>query len=139
MKKNILSSTVIALAVLAAPALATHPYQDCHVKVDVDAVLRSVAVPTAPVKIEFVFTRNLTDMNPREPLTVEPPAQGPWIFATDVASSLSERSLTGVLVQSAKFDVDTGKPLWTYSIPAVSADETEKAKNASIVCTTRAD
>jgi hypothetical protein len=141
MNKNTLPLIALGLAVLAAPALATHPFEDCRVRVDVAAAIKKAGAETGPVKIRMVFSRNMSDMNPQEPATVAPPADGPWIYKTEVYSSLYERKLIGLRVESAKYDADTGKPLWTTAlIEAVSSDASdETTKDAPIVCQNGAD
>lgn len=140
MNKNVPTFLAFGLAVLASPAFATHPYENCRVNVDVAAAIKSAGAPTGPVKIEFVFSRNMTDMDPQAPLRLEPPADGPWIYKTEVYSSLYERKLTGVRVESAKYDPDTGKPVWTHEIDAVSStDSPDRTKDAPIVCEQGAD
>ena len=141
MNKNSFSLLALGLAVLASPALATHPVEDCRVSIDVAAVIKAAGAATAPVKVRFIFSRNMSDTNPQEPQKIAPPAEGPWIFTTEVHSSLYERKLTGVRVESAKYDEDTGKPVWTSAtIEAVSSTESpEKAKGAPVVCEQYAD
>jgi hypothetical protein len=141
MNRNALPLLALGLAFFAAPALATHPYENCRVSVDVAAAVKKAGAPTGPVRVRFLFSRNMTDMSPQEPETISPPADGPWIYKTEVYSSLYERKLTGVRVESAKYDPDTGKPAWTSdAIEAVaSTDPVEKTKDAPVVCETGAD
>jgi len=141
MNKITLPLLAVGLAVLAAPAFATHPYEECNVRVNVDAAIQKAGAAKSPVKIHFFFSRNMSDMNPQEPEKIAPPAEGPWIYRAKVYSSLYERKLVGVRVESAKYDADTGKPVWTSDlITPVASDAPEaQKKDAAILCENGAD
>jgi hypothetical protein len=116
----------LALCVLSGPAFATHPNEVCHIQVDVSAVMKAAGV-TGPVKVLFAFRTNMTDMNPPKPQPAAPPAEGPWIYKADVHSSLYERSLTSMKIQSA-LDKPDGSPQWSVTIERPAAvDETTPA------------
>jgi hypothetical protein len=80
------------LASFAAPAFATHPNELCAINIDVAALAKSAGADPSTVRISFVFNggiAGMTDMNPRQPEVVSRPAHGPWVYTTEVRSSLT--------------------------------------------------
>jgi hypothetical protein len=128
----------LALASLCAPAFATHPNEVCHVSIDLAAAAKSAGAESAQtVKVRFVFHNVLTDMNPPQSVLVSRPAQGPWIYKTDVYSSLYDRSLSAVKVESPVYKTEDGTPAWSVATERTSADTAEKG--APIKCEVFAD
>ncbi len=131
---------LLAVAVsLAAPAFATHPEEDCQVRFDVAAALKAAGQDAQPVKVVFVFSGNVPDVDPQEPERISPPASGPWIYRKEIYSNLEERQLQEIKIQSAKYDQDTGKPLWTYTVGSAALSDDPAAKSAAAVCSQFAD
>ena len=128
-----------AVSVLAAPAFATHPEEDCQVRFDVAAALKAAGQDAQPVKVVFVFSGNMPEMDPQEPERISPPASGPWIYRKEVYSNLEERRLQEIKIQSAKYNQDTGKPLWTYTVGPAALSDDAAAKSAAAVCSQFAD
>jgi hypothetical protein len=127
MNKTTPLSLALALGVLSSPAFATHPNEVCHIRVDVSAAMKAAGAAAGPVKVLYAFRTNMTDMNPPAPQLAAPPAEGPWIYEADVHSSLYQRSLTSVKIQSALYKPD-GNPEWSIIIERpVANDETKPA------------
>ncbi|MBI3563806.1 MAG: hypothetical protein HY079_01260 [Elusimicrobia bacterium] len=128
------------LAALAAPAFATHPNEVCRIKIDVAALAKAAGADPSSVRVRFVFAggiSNLTDMTPPAPVVVSKPAEGPWIYATELHSNLYYRRLAAVKVESILYKTTDGTPEWTAAVdrPAQDTD----AKDAPIRCEQYAD
>lgn len=135
--KKLTTLPLLALALLAAPAFATHPNEVCHVTLDLEALTKAAGATVGPAKVRFVFRTTLTDLNPPKTETVERPEKGPWIYKTDVHSSLYERRLAAVVIESTRYQMETGEPVWGTKVERPSED-TLKA-DAPIRCEVYAD
>ena len=143
-KKLLLPLLALTLAAVAAPAFATHPNEVCHIKLDVAALAKSAGASPDSVRISFVFNggiSNMTDMNAPKPEIVTKPAEGPWIYATDVHSNLYYRSLAAVKVESILYKQEDGTPVWSVKTerPSEDAKSADAKKNAPITCEQYAD
>lgn len=128
------------LAALAAPAFATHPNEVCRIKVDVAALAKSAGADPSSVRVRFVFrggVSNLTDMTPPAPLVVSKPAEGPWVYETDLHSNLYYRSLAAVRIESVLYKVEDGAPQWSVTVERPATDDAKK--DAPIGCEQYAD
>lgn len=127
----------VSLAGLAAPAFATHPVEACKVSVDLDTLTKGIGSDAARVRVRLVFRANMTDLNPPAAEMVSRPADGPWVYVKEVRSSLYERSLSAVVVESEKYSPDDGKPVWSIKVDRPEGEAA--AKDAPIKCETYAD
>jgi hypothetical protein len=130
----------VALAALAAPAFATHPNEVCHVAVDVAAAAKAAGAAPSSVRVRYVFRgglSNMTDMTPPAPETSSRPAEGAWIYKTDLHSNLYFRSLAAVTIESLRYNPEDGKPEWSVTIERAAEDAVKKG--SPIVCEQYAD
>ncbi|MFI5346251.1 MAG: hypothetical protein ACHQ51_07745 [Elusimicrobiota bacterium] len=130
MKKiTLLPLLVIGLASLAAPAFATHPNEVCHIKLDMAALAKSAGADASSVRVRFIFRggiSNMTDMDAPKPEIVARPAEGPWIYSSDVHSNLYYRSLAAVRVESILYKQVDGTPEWTVTTDRPETDDLKK-------------
>ncbi len=139
-KTNLLPLLAVGLASLAAPAFATHPNEVCHIAIDVAAAAKSAGADPKAVRVRYVFRggiANMTDMTAPPAENVSRPAEGPWVFKTDLHSNLYYRSLAAVKIESLLYKTTDGTPEWSVTIERPS-DEAAK-KDAPIVCEQYAD
>ncbi|HXT00299.1 MAG TPA: hypothetical protein VN915_06465 [Elusimicrobiota bacterium] len=139
MKKSSLLLAVL-LGAAAAPAFATHPNEVCRIAIDVAAAAKSVGADPSSVRVRYVFNggvSNMTDMTPPPSETSARPAEGPWIFKTDLHSNLYFRSLAAVKIESLRYNPDDGKPEWSVTVDRAPEDAAQKG--APIVCEQYAD
>lgn len=139
-KSNLLSALVLALTAYAAPAFATHPNEACKIKLDLAAIAKSAGADASSVRVRFIFNggiANLTDMNPPAPEVVSRPAQGPWIYETEIHSNLYYRTLAAVRVESLLYKPEDGTSVWSVVTQRPAGDKNEK--DAAISCVQYAD
>ena len=89
------------------------------------------------MKVRFIFHTVLMDMNPLQSVLVARPAQGPWIYKMNVYSSLYERRLSAVKVESPVYKIEDGTPVWSVATERPSTDIA--VKDAPIQCEIFAD
>ena len=139
MKKPSLALAVL-LAAAAAPAFATHPNEVCHIAIDVAAAAKSAGAAPSSVRVRYVFRggiSNMTDMTPPLSETSARPAEGAWIYKTDLHSDLYLRSLAAVKIESLRYNPDDGKPEWSVTVERPADDDAKK--DSPIVCEQYAD
>jgi len=149
-KTLLLSMLAAGAALIAVPAHATHPWQDCAVDVDVAALARANGVVGAKyATIRFSYDRSSSGFGgaPASPVFLELLGDGSATpFKRTITTDLYERSLTGITIEFRTGSSDS-PPAASVSIEAVEgvdADPVHDAKDARektptpLVCTTRA-
>lgn len=139
MNKNALLLAA-GLAVLAGPAFATHPNEACTVRIDVAALAKTAGSDPSSVRVRFVFgggISNLTDMTAPPAEVVSKPAQGAWVYATEIHSNLYYRTLRAVKVESLLYKTTDGTPEWSVSVER--GEDAKAGKDSPIRCVQYAD
>lgn len=126
----------LGLTSLSAPAFATHPNEACRISIDLGSITRALGSDAARVRVRLEFHTNLTDMNPPAAEMVSRPAEGPWVYTREVHSSLYERRLSAVVIESALYKPEDGKPVWSIKVERPQDDQ---KKDSPIRCEVYAD
>jgi hypothetical protein len=102
--------------------------------------MKSAGADATSARVRFVFSggiANMTDMNPPKSEIVTRPAEGPWIYATEIHSNLYYRRLSAVIVEAVFYNTEDGTPSWSVRTERPATDDAKK--DAAIVCVNYAD